>query len=505
VFTVPLAVKVGVVPTTALLLLSINVMVTAEVATPSATTGLVPTMLEFATEALSAVNVTVPSAFTNGVAIDNVLISAFVELRVQVASPEAFVTEHAEAVLFVPLAVNVGVWPGTGLLLASRNVTVTVDVALPLATTGPVPVMFELTATGVPAVKVTEPSVFATGVTMARVFTPETVELKVQVATLVAFVTEHADSVLPVPVAENVGVSPAIGLLNWSKIVMVTVEVAAPSATTGPVPVMVEVATAGAPAVKVTVPSAFTTGVAIDNVLISALVETRVHVATPLASVALQLPGVAPVPLAVKVGVVPTTALSLLSFKVTVTVEVATPSATTGPVPVMLEFAMEAASAVKVTVPSAFTNGVAIESVLISALVELKVQVASPEALVTEHAEAVLLVPEAVKVGVWPGTGLLLASRKVTVTVEVALPLAITGLVPVMFEFTATGVPGLKVTVPSVFATGVTIARVFTPEAVELKVHVATPLALVTEHADRALPAPVAEKVGVSPAIGLLN
>jgi hypothetical protein len=286
---------------------------------------------------------------------------------------------------------------------------------------------------------------------------------------------------------------------------MVTVEVAVPSATTGPVPVMVEVATAGEPAVKVTVPSAFTIGVAIDNVLISAFVETKVHVAIPLASVALQLPGVVPVPLAVKVGVVPTTALLLLSNKVIVTVDVATPSATTEPVPVMLELATAAESAVKVTVPSAFTNGVAIESVLISALIELKVQVASPEAFVTEHAEAVLFVPDAVKVGVWPGTGLLLASRNVTVTADVALPFATTGPVPVIFELAAIGVPAVKVTEPSVFATGVTIASVFKPETVELKEQVAIPLTSVDEHAESVLPVPVAEKVGVEPLIGLLN
>jgi hypothetical protein len=286
---------------------------------------------------------------------------------------------------------------------------------------------------------------------------------------------------------------------------MVTVEVAEPSATTGPVPVIVDGAAAGAPAVKVTVPSALTIGVAIDNVLISAFVDTKVHVETPLASVALQLPGVVPVPLAVKVGVVPTTALLLMSNKVIVTVEVATLSATTEPVPVMVELAIEAASAVKVTVPSTFTNGVAIDNVLISAFVLLSVQVATPEAFVTEHAEAVLFVPDAVKVGVWPGTGLLLASRNVTVTAEVALPLAITGLLPVMFELAAIGVPALKVTEPSVFATGVTIASVFTPETVELKVQVAIPVAFVAEHADSVLPAPVAEKVGVEPLIGLLN
>jgi hypothetical protein len=74
-----------------------------------------------------------------------------------------------------------------------------------------------------------------------------------------------------------------------------------------------------------------------------------------------------------------------------------------------------------------------------------------------------------------------------------------------MFELTATGVPAVKVTEPSVFATGVTIASVFTPDAVELNVHVEIPLASVDEHADSVLPAPVAEKVGVDPLTGLLN
>lgn len=167
---------------------------------------------------------------------------------------------------------------------------VTVDVALPLAITGLVPVIFEFAAMGVPAVKVTEPSVFATGVTIASVFNPETVELKVQLEAPLAFVVEHADSVFPEPVAEKVGVSPAIGLLNWSRIVMVTVEVAEPSATTGPVPVIVDVATAGAPAVKVTLPSALVIGDVIERVFTSALVEVNVQLDSPLASVAEHAP-----------------------------------------------------------------------------------------------------------------------------------------------------------------------------------------------------------------------
>ena len=69
-------------------------MVTVEVAVPLATTGLVPVMVEFTATAEPAVKTTVPSAFTTGVAIDNVLVSAAVEESVQVETPEALVTEQ---------------------------------------------------------------------------------------------------------------------------------------------------------------------------------------------------------------------------------------------------------------------------------------------------------------------------------------------------------------------------------------------------------------------------
>jgi hypothetical protein len=50
-------------------------------------------------------------------------------------------------------------------------------------------------------------------------------------------------------------------LLFTSLIVIVTVELADPSASTGLVPVMVEFEATGAPGVNTTLPSAFTTGV----------------------------------------------------------------------------------------------------------------------------------------------------------------------------------------------------------------------------------------------------
>ena len=86
------------------------------------------------------------------------------------------------------------------------------------------------------------------------------------------------------------------------------------------------------------------------------------------------------------VGVVPTTELLFKSFKVIVTEEVATPSANTGEVPVIEELAATGVPAVKVTAPPAFTTGVAIESVLISALRDCNVQVETPEAFDAEQA-----------------------------------------------------------------------------------------------------------------------
>ena len=69
-----------------------------------------------------------------------------------------------------------------------------------------------------------------------------------------------------------------------------------------------------------------------------------------------------------------------------VTVEVEDPLATTGLEPVMVEFRATATPAVKTTVPSAFETGVAIESVLVSAVEEARVQVEIPEALESEQA-----------------------------------------------------------------------------------------------------------------------
>jgi hypothetical protein len=68
----------------------------AEVERLSALTGVVPEMVVVKALGLPAMKRTVPSAFTTGVTIDRVLLSAFFELSVQVETPKVFETEQSE-------------------------------------------------------------------------------------------------------------------------------------------------------------------------------------------------------------------------------------------------------------------------------------------------------------------------------------------------------------------------------------------------------------------------
>jgi hypothetical protein len=72
--------------------------------------------------------------------------------------------------------------------------------------------------------------------------------------------------------------------------VIVTVDDARPSATTGPVPVMLEFAATGVPAIKLTVPPVLITGDVMESVLISAVSDFRLQVEIPVASETLQAP-----------------------------------------------------------------------------------------------------------------------------------------------------------------------------------------------------------------------
>lgn len=93
-----------------------------------------------------------------------------------------------------------------------------------------------------------------------------------------------------VSVALKVGVSPVTGLLKASLRVMVMVDVEAPSEGVGPEPEIFEFSATAESAIKMTDPSAFDTGVAMERIFDSALVDFRVQVETPKVSVMLQAP-----------------------------------------------------------------------------------------------------------------------------------------------------------------------------------------------------------------------
>ncbi len=92
-----------------------------------------------------------------------------------------------------------------------------------------------------------------------------------------------------------------------------------------------------------------------------------------------------PVSVAVKVGTVPEIKLLLESFNVIVTVPDDTPSALTGPVPVIVQLAAEGVLALNTTVPPVTETGVKSCKVFVSAFVDFNVQVETPEALDEEQ------------------------------------------------------------------------------------------------------------------------
>ena len=91
------------------------------------------------------------------------------------------------------------------------------------------------------------------------------------------------------------------------------------------------------------------------------------------------------------------------------------------------------------------------------------------------------MVPLAEKVGVTPGTGFAFASFNVMVIADVEVPLAVTGVVPLIVELAATGTPAVNVTVPPATTTGVTSDKVFVSAVVEARVQVDTPVVLEAE------------------------
>lgn len=159
---------------------------------------------------------------------------AAVELRVPVATPLLLVVAAGcVSVLPLPVAARTTAAPAIGLPNPSFAVTVTVETDDPLlammeageATT------VDSEADTLPGVTVTPAvSVIATPSIVAdTVLVSGTVELSVPVATPLAFVTAPGwVSVLPVPVATNTTVAPAIGLPKASRAVTVMVDFTLP-------------------------------------------------------------------------------------------------------------------------------------------------------------------------------------------------------------------------------------------------------------------------------------
>src|SRR2546427_728418 len=220
-----------------------------------------------------------------------------------------------------------------GLPFASRAVTVIVEVPLP-AVMGDVAVTVDKDADTVPAFTTTVAVwVIATALIVAEtVLEPAAVDDRVPVATPLASVVPTGwVRVFPVVgVAASVTVAPGIGFPLASFAVTVMVDVPLPAAI-GDVALTVDCAADSVPA--------FTTTVAVcvmatelmvaDTVLVSAVVEFSVPVATPLAFVVPTgcvkvLPVVG---LAARTTVAPWIGLPLASFAVTVIVEVPLPAA----------------------------------------------------------------------------------------------------------------------------------------------------------------------------------
>src|SRR5438034_537818 len=245
-----------------------------------------------------------------------------------------------------------------------------------------------------------------------------------------------------------------------------------------------------------------------DTTFDPAVVDERVPVATPFASVGpAGCVSAVFAPVAASTTVAPWIGLPLASFAVTVIVEVPLP-AVIGDVALIVDWLAE-------TVP-AFTTTVAVcviatalivaEIVFDSASVDASVPVATPLAfVVVAGCVSVFPDPVAASTTVAPGIGLPIASRAVTVIVELPLPAAIGDVAPTV-DWLADTVPAFTTTVAvCVIATALIVAEIVLDSAsVDARVPVATPLAfVVVAGCVSVLPDPVAASTTVAPGIEL--
>jgi len=419
---------------------------------------------------------------------DTVFDSATVELSVPVATPLAFVVAPGcVTVLPVPLALSTTVAPATGLPSASRAVTVIVDVPLP-AVIGVVAATLDCAPETVLACTMTVAvCVIATPLIVAdTAFDSATAELNVPVATPSPLVGPVGwVSVFARPVAARTTVAPGIGLPKPSLAVTVIVDVPVPAAI-GDVAVSVDWPAETGPGFTTIVAVAVTPTppIVADTTFDPAVVDERVPVATPFASVGpAGCVSAVFAPVAASTTVAPWVGLPLASFAVTVIVEVPLP-AVMGDVAVSVDCVAETPPAVTATVAVWVIAAplIVADTVFDSAVVERSAPLAKPFAsVVLLGCVSVLpVVGVAARTTVAPWMGLSFASRAVTVMVEVPLP-AVIGDVALIVDWLAETVPAFTTTVAvCVIATALIVAdTVLDPAAVELKVPVISPLASV--------------------------
>jgi hypothetical protein len=257
---------------------------------------------------------------------------------------------------------------------------------------------------------------------------------------------------------DNVTVFPPTGLPLPSRSVTVMSEVAVPSAVrVVGLALTDEVVAETAPAVKVTAAVWVTVIVSVVSVavmvLVPAVVEASVPVVWPLASVAAT--GCVTVPsVAARLTVLPLTGLLFASRKITVIVDVATPSAVTVVgLAVTVDVVADTAPTVNVTEAVWVTVIVSVVSVAVivavPAVVEAIVPVVCPAASVAAAGGVSVSMPprDEARLTALPATGLPLASRSVTVIVDVATPSATTVVgLAVTVEALADTAPAVKVT-----------------------------------------------------------
>src|SRR6059036_1980315 len=510
----PVAASTTVAPGIGLPFASRAVTVIVELPLPAAIGDVAPTV-DCAADTGPAFTTTVAVCVmaTPSIVAATVFDPAAVELRLPVTTPPASVVPSGCVTVFpaVGVAASVTVAPCTGFPLASRAVTVIVDVPLP-AVIGDVALTVDWLADTVPAFTTTVAvCVIATALIVAEiVFDSASVDASVPVATPLAFVVvAGCVSVLPDPVAASTTVAPGMGLPFASRAVTVIVELPLPAAI-GDVALTVDWLADTVPAFTTTVAVCViaTALIVAEIVLDSARVDDKVPVATPLAFVVVAgCVSVLPDPVAASTTVAPGIELPFASRAVTVIVDVPLP-AVIGDVALTVDWLADTVPAFTTTVAVWVTPipSIVAEIVLDSASVDASVPVVTPLALVVAAGcVRVLPPPVAASTTVAPCTGLPLASRAVTVIVEVPLP-AVIGDVALTVDWLADTAPAFTTTVAvCVIATALIVAEiVFDSASVDASVPVATPLAfVVVAGCVSVLPDPVAASTTVAPGMGL--